>query len=262
MFEKGRQNGPEWLTMPVENEPPGGFPIVFSYSRQVWLFTAVLFGAMVCIFLVIGWYAGNIPRTGFILGLPSMFALLLAAYYGPSGLQIHSDHFMMGLQKIPYRDIMAVTVQTTRAGCPIRMSVKIPSRTLYLEGFVCMDVLVRELLARAKSHNAWMSVGIHRGPTTFQLRLLAASVAVIGVFLLLTHINAGWYLWTMVGIGTVIGIHLVLHLAQKDMFPKPSPETRRWRQAATVFMILLFLMPAIGIGIMFLMHWHNARIMP
>ena len=252
MFEKTGQGEPEWTAMPVEENPPGGFPIVFSYPRRLFIYFALLIGVLVCVLSFVGWYLGSFPHVNFMLAAVVAIPLLMLGYNSIFALQVYSDHFMLGLQKNPYRDIMAITVQTTRAGYPIRMSVKTASRTFYLEGFVCMDVLVRELLTRAMSENAGVNIKIQRGPTGFQLKLLFASITVICIFLLLSHFDASLQLWAAVGTVTYIGTQIVILHSQKDALPKSSPRASKWERASTIF---LFIMPFIVVGVLLLVGW-------
>ncbi len=260
MFEKGTQKAAEWVTMPVEEEPPGGFPIIFAYSRKMWLYSFALIGAVFCIFLVFGWHLDDIPKTKTIVISVCMFPLLLLSYYSQSAMHLYSDHFVMALREVPYRDIQEINIQTTLSGHPIRMMVKLPSRTVYLEGFVCMDVLARELLARAKTQNELMQVEFHSGPTAFQLRLLTASIAVIAVFLIMIRAEVDHWVWIVAGMVTVIGIHVVLHRSFKDLRPKPSPLVKRLKLAAYA---ITFLLPFIAVGILFFYAFlHTMSVIP
>ncbi len=245
--------------MPVEENPPGGFPIVFSYSWRLFVYSALLIGVLVCLLSFVGWYLGSFPQVNFMMAAAVAIPLLMLGYNNIFALQIYSDHFLLGMHKSPYRDIMAITVQTTRSGYPIRMSVTTASRTVSLEGFVCMDVLVRELLARTKSDNPEVNIEIRRGPTGFQVKLLFASLTVICMFLVLDYFEASLLVWAAAGTVTVIGTHLVIHLSQKDILPKPSSKTRRWKRAATIF---LFVMPFIAVGILLLVNWCSIHRMP
>ena len=256
MLEKGQLCKPEWLSVPVEEHPPGGFPIVFAYSWRVWVYTIVLLCMIFCAGLLAAWELEAFSPSRFLpaLALP---LLLYYTYRNQNELQLYQEHFLFGLKPIPYRDIQSIWVQTTWAGAPIRTAVKLPTQTLHIEGIVCMDVFVRELVTRAKLRNVWMGVDIHRGPTKFQSMLFSIGIAAIWAFLLLNYTEAGFLVWTGVMVVTCVGVHIVLHFLQKESSPRPSDGIIRARHATTIVTIFMLLLPVIIIGFLFFVRWHS-----
>jgi hypothetical protein len=171
-------------------------------------------------------------------------------------LQIHSDHVLLDLKKVPYRDIEAITIQTTWAGYPTRMNIKTHVHPLHLEGFVRMDVLAGELLARTKTANAGVAVKIHRGPTRLQLGWLFATLVVIVIFQVLSYLDADPWIWAVVAVPFLIGGHVVASLAYRDKHPEAFPRAKRW---ASMAMLLITFIPIIMLGLVTLVVWWQMR---